>query len=336
VESDTLIHLPAEQRPILVVVIDTEEEFDWSREFDRRNTAVGHLSEIEKLQGVFDEFGVRPVYVIDYPVAAQGEAALRLRALQASGRAEIGAHLHPWVSPPYDEPVNARNSYPGNLPRELEAAKLAALTGAIEQGVGVRPRVYKAGRYGFGPHTAGILEQLGYEVDLSFSPPFDFGEDGGPDHSGYSAAPRWLGSKRDILAVPMTGAYAGFVSVGAHRIYRLATHPALSWLHLPGILSRTRALARLRLSPEGFLPEHHRRLTRHLLHRGGRVFAFSLHSPSIKPGCTPYVRDERELAELLESCRRYLDFFLGRLGGISMTALELKRHLEGCREPAPA
>jgi hypothetical protein len=115
-----IVTLPAESRPILTVVVDTEEEFDWSADFSRNNVAVGHLQQIERLQHVFDEFGIRPVYVVDYPVAAQDEGALPLRAIADSGRAEIGAHLHPWVTPPFEEAVNARNSYPGNLPRELE------------------------------------------------------------------------------------------------------------------------------------------------------------------------------------------------------------------------
>jgi hypothetical protein len=324
----TIVTLPIEARPILLVVVDTEEEFDWSAEFSRRNTAVGHLQNIERLQRVFDEFGIRPIYVVDYPVAAQDEGALPLRAIADSGRAEIGAHLHPWVSPPYEEEVNPRNSYPGNLPRELEKSKLAELASAIRSGLGVAPRVYKAGRYGFGDHTAAILEELGFEVDLSPSPPFDLGEDGGPDYSGYSAAPRWLGSRRCLLQIPTTGAHVGWVRTHAHTIYRIADCQALRPARLPGILARLRAIDRLRLSPEGYTPEEHRRLTRFLLRRGVRTFSFSLHSPSIKPGCTPYVRTDRELIRLLDACRRFFEFFLNELDGISMTALELKRHLE--------
>src|SRR3546814_2922527 len=73
--------------------------------------------------------------------------------------------------------VNATNSYPGNLPPELEHAKLAALTEAIAGAFGARPVVYKAGRYGVGPATAGILEALGYRIDVSVVPFTDFSED---------------------------------------------------------------------------------------------------------------------------------------------------------------
>jgi hypothetical protein len=328
--------LPPEARPILTVVVDTEEEFDWSSDFSRHAIGVGHLRQIERLQQVFDEFGIRPDYVVDYPVAAQDEGALPLKAIADSGRAEIGAHLHPWVTPPFEESVNARNSYPGNLPRELEKRKLEQLASTIGTALGVRPRVYKAGRYGFGRNTAAILEELGFEVDLSFFPPFDLREDGGPDYARCGAEPRWLGRERRLLALPMTGAYVGYVRTAAHPIYQIASHPALRPARLPGLLARLRVIDRLRLSPEGYTPEEHRRLTRFLLRRGLRTFTFGLHSPSILPGCTPYVRTGRDLTALLESCRRYFDYFLNELDGVSMTALELKRHLACAPVRAPA
>src|SRR3546814_17897114 len=58
----------------------------------------------------------------------------------------------------------------GLLPPDLEHQKLLALTAAIAEAFGTRPVVYKAGRYGVGPATAGILEDLGYLVDASIVP----------------------------------------------------------------------------------------------------------------------------------------------------------------------
>lgn len=312
---------------MLLVVIDTEEEFDWSTPFDRRNTGVGHMQEIELLQAAFDEFRIRPVYVVDYPIATQRESVEPLRAIASSGRAEIGAHLHPWVSPPFDEPVNAHNSYPGNLPRELEAAKLRQLATAIEEHLGVRPRSYKAGRYGFGPHTAQLLEELGFAVDLSPCPAFDLTADGGPDWSTHSPEPFRIAGTR-VVSIPVTGAFVGFARRAAPALYRFACSPGLAWSRLPGILSRTGALERLMLSPEGYEPDHHRRLTRALLARGVRTFTFSLHSPSIRPGCTPYVRSATDRVQFLDACRRYFDFFFRELGGVTQTASELALSLE--------
>ena len=55
------------------------------------------------------------------------------------------------------------------------------LTEAIEANFGQRPIVYKAGRYGVGPATTTLLEDLGYAVDCSVVPHWSFAADGGPD-----------------------------------------------------------------------------------------------------------------------------------------------------------
>jgi hypothetical protein len=319
--------LPAEA-PILLNVLSTEEEFDWAQPFDPGATSVEAAGQLERGQSLFDEFGIRPTYVVDYPIADQSESVGPLKEFQDSGRCEIGAHLHPWVSPPLEEAVSDRNSFPGNLPRELEAAKLKRLTERIEESFGRRPVAYQAGRYGFGPNTAGLLISLGYRVDFSATPPFDFREEGGPDYSSVDCHPTWLGEDRGLLAVPISGAYVGFVRDGAHGLYRTVSgFPLLCSLRLPGILARLGAIDRLRLSPEGFDFQDLRKLTRHLLDQGVRVFVFSFHSPSLMPGCTPYVQSEAELRRFLDRCRRYYDHFLSELGGRVMSTSELYDHL---------
>ena len=318
-------HAPTPGSPILLVVVDTEEEFDWFEPFDSGIKSVAHMRDIHAFQVVCDAYQVRPVYVATYPIATQPDGIAALREIHASNRCEIGAHLHPWVTPPLEEEINTRNSYPGNLPRDLEKRKIETLARSIQMNFGVRPRSYKSGRYGFGPNTAASLAELGFEVDLSPLPAFDLSADGGPDWTHAPVAPRWL--QPGLLSVPATSAFVGFARSSAPKLHRLATSPPLSWVRAPSILSRTRALERLVLSPEGFLPEHHVRLTRALLDQGVRVFSFTLHSPSIYPGCTPYVRTVRDLEKFLDACRRYFEFFQGELGGVSMTPLELKSHL---------
>ncbi|MBM4258909.1 MAG: hypothetical protein FJ147_23770 [Deltaproteobacteria bacterium] len=142
------IELPADFAPILMVVIDTEEEYDWSRQVDRNNTAVSAMASVDVAQRIFDEYGIRPIYVIDYPIASQAQGFGPLVDITKSNRCQIGVHLHPWVSPPHVETVNARNSYIGNLPKELVAEKMTVLRQTIADNLGVAPVIFKAGRYG--------------------------------------------------------------------------------------------------------------------------------------------------------------------------------------------
>ena len=322
-----LIRLDPESRPILVVVIHTEEEFDWDKPYDRNATGVAHMRHIARAQNVFDEFGIVPNYVVDYPIATQAEAFGPLKVYADAGRALIGAHLHPWVSPPFDEEVNAHNSYPGNLPRALEHEKLRVLTDRITAAFGARPLTYLAGRYGFGPNTGEILESLGYEVDISAAASIDYSADGGPDYSGYTSDPFWFGRSRRLLGLPGSGGYVGWLRAGGTPLYRRLTRPWLRRVRVSGAVARLRLLERIRLSPEDYSVPEMRRLTHALMVDGIRVFVFSFHSPSVMPGGTPYVRSDAELDRFLEKCRRYFEFFLRELRGSAMTPLGVMKWL---------
>jgi hypothetical protein len=319
--------LPPDHPPVLLVVVDTEEEFDWSGGFSREHTEVTAMGSVDRAQHLAEEFDITPTYVVDYPVANQAEGSEPLRALAAAGRASIGAHLHPWVSPPFDEALGASNSFPGNLPDHLVTAKLRSTVEAIEQNIGVRPLIYQAGRYGIGPNTDRILEELGFEVDFSVSPPFDYRAEGGPDFSGFGAGPYWFGAERTLLGLPLTGAFLGFAGSASRSMYRMATSPPLMAMRAPGVLSRLGAVERMRLSPEGYTLNDNLRLTRALRKQGLGTFVLSFHSPSMKPGCTPYVRSQSDLDALLERLRRYFDWFLNELGGITLTPLQLRERL---------
>lgn len=322
----TPARLPAGLPPQLLVVVDTEEEFDWSQ-FDRTNTSVAAMADVHHGQDVCDAHGIVPTYVADYPVVTQPAGSEPLRAFLREGRATIGAHLHPWVTPPFTEPLGPRNSYPGNLPAELEHAKLRTLGEAIEQHLGVRPLVYKAGRYGIGANTAAILEAEGYLADCSPSPAYDFSADGGPDFARAEARPYWFGRGRRLLCVPTTGAFVGVAGAMAPALWRLATGAVASKLHVPGVLSRLGVVSRIRLSPEGFDLHALVRLTRFLFARGHRVFSFSYHSSTLRPGCTRYVRTIAERAAFLGVMNNYFSWFRHDLGGVPTTPLQLRERL---------
>ena len=105
---------------------------------------------------------------------------------------------------------------------------------------------------------------------------------------------------------------------------------------MPGVLSRIGAVDRIGLSPEGNTNAELRRLTLSLLADGFRVFVFYFHSPSVQPGCTPYVRDERDLKSFLANCRDYLAFFRNELQGQGADAArdqEVARHIRRSKLP---
>ena len=83
--------LPKDHPPLLLVVIDTEEEFDWTRPHARENTSVTAIAAQGQAQEIFANHGITPTYVIDYPVASSPAAVEVLRVFADPGRCRIGA-----------------------------------------------------------------------------------------------------------------------------------------------------------------------------------------------------------------------------------------------------
>ncbi|KPP96273.1 polysaccharide deacetylase family protein [Erythrobacter sp. HL-111] len=278
----------------VLLTIDTEEEFDWSAPFSRQATATTHTRAFAGFQAFCEEIGAHPVWLVDWPIAHDPVAVEVLGAAARAGRADIGIHLHPWVNPPFEEAVTARNSYAGNLPRALEAEKFARLKARIEQAFGVSPAIYRAGRYGFGPHTAELLGEHGIAIDSSMRPLFDYRADGGPDHRRHPAHPWWMDEARNLLELPVSSVHAGPLAPLGPRLQRAGERiPKLA-----GLFARTGLCERIALTPEGVGIAAALRGVEAAVQADLPLIVLSFHSPSLVPGHTPYVRSSADLAAL--------------------------------------
>jgi glycosyltransferase involved in cell wall biosynthesis len=306
---------PPDDTPLLLTMVDAEEAFDWHRPFDRRNTDVSSMAAQALAHRVFERHGVVPTYLTDYPVADQDAGRAPLRELLASGHAELGAQLHPWVTPPFLEEVNERNSYTGNLPTMLELEKARRLTEKLEEAFGTRPRIFRTGRFGVGPRTADVVKALGYEVDSSLVPCWP--ADNCPDRAAFwqlCARPYWLDRERTVMEIPVSAALVG--RLAAQRgLARALFHPGPDRIGLPGLAAHLGLMERIRLSPEGMTIEEAKRLTRAMHAAGHRVFMLTYHSPSLQAGNTPYVRDAAGLERFLAWLDEYYAFFREEIGG---------------------
>ena len=319
------VSVPGGTPPMLFVVVDTEEEFDWSAPFARENTSVTAIRQLPVLQKLLNRYRVRPTYVIDYPVATSPISVPVIRDLYESGQCAVGSHLHPWVNPPYDEALTTANSFASNLGHDLERAKLTALTDAVERHVGVRPRIYKAGRYGFGPSTVRVLEDLDYAIDVSVNPYMDYSNQRGPNFERFDPRPFCFGTDRALLEVPCTLGFAGFLRRYGPSLHRLVDTSTWRAVRLPGILSRSGALNKIMLSPETSTLAEMEAVTRALMADGVRTFSLTLHSPSVEPGHTEYVRTAGDLRAFLDRIAAYCDFFFGALGGVPAALDEFRQ-----------
>jgi hypothetical protein len=307
-------------QPQLAIVVDTEEEFDWGKPVSRDNRGTTSIPAQALIHEVYDPLGIVPTYVIDHPVATDPISIEFLGGLQREGRAEIGTHLHPWVSPPHEEALSVHNSYHCNLPPELERAKLIELTNTITTNFGQQPKIFKAGRYGFGPNTRTVLLELGYAIDCSFVPHCSFAGDGGPNYYGMSDQPFWLDEQRTLLEVPLTSGFIGALAAMGPTLAPLFDSPRAAALKIPGILGRSGLIARSRLTPEGVSSAEQCALLKTLVGRGQRIFTMAYHSPSLAVGHTPYVRSAADLKAFIATIYEVITYFQNELGG-SFTTL---------------
>lgn len=317
------------ERPNLCVMIDAEEDYDWNHPFSRGNTRVSSFHDAALAQAVFDRHAVRPCYLASYPVVVDDEAAALLRGWLAQDRCTVGAHLHPWVTPPDEEVICLLNSFPCNLPRELERRKLQVLLEAMQDRLGQTPKVYKAGRNGFRFERRELLTDAGFEVDVSVQPGRNYaGLGGGPNFLGCPSQPFWSDGSRRLLHLPMT--YG--VTRPAHELADRGTQRILASktarrLRVPSLFSRFSWLERALLTPDGMTLDAMRRMVGKLAGRGQRVFMLSMRSSSFTPGCTPYARTTMDVDHLLARLDRFLEFFKTELGGTSATPLEIRQAL---------
>ncbi|OYY72168.1 polysaccharide deacetylase family protein [Sphingomonas sp. 28-63-12] len=300
-----LIAWPADFGTRFTVFVDTEEEFDWNAPLSRDSRATTAVQALPSAQARFAAAGVPLNFMIDHPIVSDPAAVDILRTILAQGNATIGTQLHPWVNPPFDEAVTPYNSFPGNLPPALEAAKLDVLTTAIAGAFGTPPIAYRAGRYGIGPQTIGLLAARGYRIDSSMRSRYDYGGEGGPDFAAIGNAPFRVSG---MIELPLTTIFTGLLRRAGQPLYgRLGKLPRGR-----GLFARTGLLARVALTPEEMPIADALEAVRIALGEGAPLLNFSFHSPSLVPGHTPYVRDLADLAAfdcwwdrmlaLLDSC----------------------------------
>jgi hypothetical protein len=302
----------------VLLTVDTEEEFDWKGPFRREGHGLSHVAAIPRFQSFCETLGAHPVYLVDWPIVNDAAAVEIIGDAVRRGTADVGVQLHPWVNPPFDETVGLYNSFAGNLPRDLEIAKFTVLREKIAAAFGTAPLIYRAGRYGLGPHTADMLTAAGIRIDTSVRSLFDYSEQGGPDYRRHPLAPYWIDEAQRLLELPVTTVHAGLLrNLG----------PPLQWLdkkvpHAMGVLARLGLLERIALTPEGVSIEEALRGIEIALASGTPMLVLSLHSPSLAPGHTPYAATPAAVEALYEwFAAIYAD--LGARGVRSCTVAEI-------------
>lgn len=298
-----------------IVTIDAEED-EWN--IGKSSAcSVSNALQLPTFQDLCDRYGIRPTYLVTYPMVQDRGSVQVFRDLIAKGTCEIGLHCHPWNTPPFDEQLTDMNSMLCNLSADLQLKKLETLDSAIQQQLGVRPVSFRAGRWAFSSEVAGHLVGMGYKIDSSVTPYVNWKYRYGPDFTDSPLCPYRFDpanihasvSNGKLLEVPATIGLLGCSSPWGEKLWKTISRENLSFLKGTGVLATLGLVRKIWLSPELTDAATMISLMRQLQGQGQSCFNMVLHSSSLIVGLTPFVQtlaDEARLWQRIEVVFQYV------------------------------
>lgn len=297
----------------LIVTVDTEADNQWA--YDGK-ISVENLGYLPRFQALCERFGFVATYLLAPEVLQDRKAVERLRGWQNEGRAEVGAHLEPWTTPPLmpaEREDPALQLFPSALPAPWFERKLRVLTEGIAERFGSAPRSFRAARWGFGASMVDALARRGYRVDCSVTPKTFWADAGdGPDYRLAPVRPYRISGTdvcipgdSGLLEVPMTVLYTGpWVREGSRTARRFSLLPESPAKRiLDRVVFRMKWLRISPVSRRGDWRAIHRAAAR----SGIDVLEFMIHSSELAPGTSPLTPTEREA----EGVFRHLEEMFG-------------------------
>ncbi len=306
----------------LAVTIDVEEEGLFSGSYAGGPATATNVDRLEMLDPVFRAKGIRPTLLVSYQVLQHERHRRLVRQLARAWHGEIGAHLHPWNTPPRGEWRQPEPVHSDAIPREVLEAKLTTLMAAFGQDH-PRPRSFRMGRYNMGPRLLSLLEAHGFTVDSSVAPLRSYYPGVGhlrapcdpyfPDRSDVTRP-----GASTVLEVPLT---IRSVLPAAGRV--------LAQANTMGMLSDRRALwvAKHASLPCQPLWTGLRRIQAAVLvHRLllGKLVTLSFHSSELLPGGHPKHQTEDDVKEFIHKLDRLFDWLSASMGGESITLAQAR------------
>ncbi len=267
-----------------IITVDTEADNQWKK---GANLSLRNISCLPRFEECIQSHGFKATYLITQEVAEDAAAAAMLRKWSEGGNAEVGSHLHPWSSPPFEnENEREGRAFPSSLSIDRLRAKLEALTHAVSQAIGQKPESFRAGRFGIDERVLSELARLGYIADASVTPGINWQkitkarEMLAPDFSREGREPS-VRSYEDgsITELPMT-----IVPVGLFRRPRWCRiFPETTLSDLVKVYKKARKLK---------LP----------------YLQFLIHSSELLPGGSPYSKTEEQVEHIYALLNEFLGY----------------------------
>jgi hypothetical protein len=319
----------------LVVSLDVEADDQWRHGIPVATCNVGYWA---PFQALCERYGVVPTYLIASEIVADDKARDLLAGWRSRGVAEVGAHLHPWTTPPFAESPGSRfndslHAFPSELPDDLLREKIATLTGQIRDAFGFSPTAFRAGRYGLDERVAKYLAEQGFLVDSSVTPLVSWRSTpgmggGGPDFRRFTVEPFRIAGTGDpgLIEIPVTvlQTYRVF-----DRFPRLL--PAYQWLPVRAA-RKVMFRQRLKAQPMWLVPypwydaDDLALVWRRAEEAGVEVAVMNFHSSELMAGGSPFRPTPSSVRDLYACLDRFFGY-VGERGGRFVGLTEAARGL---------
>jgi hypothetical protein len=314
-----------------IITVDTEADNQWKR----GGIALKNIDYLPRFQALCQRYDFTPTYLVAYEIASNQKAVSMLKRWYNQGKAEIGAHLHPWTTPPFkSEEERKARVFPNELTDEELKLKLKNLTDKITESFGAAPTSFRAGRWGFDRRLVDYLPELGYLVDCSITPKVSWkkfkgaaGGIGGPDFREAPVKPYYI--SRDnvcrpgdskLLEVPMTILYTGRLIKEGGKI--------ANWFSVldESILKRGLNFLFFKRKWLRIFPETSGREWEAIYNSAKRnrlpVLEFMIHSSELMPGGSPYAKNGKDVENIYKNLEIMFAYFKrNNLKGMALSEL---------------
>ena len=288
-------------RAYLCVSIDTESDKGkgWR---SRRPMSFEGITDgvVKRLHPLFERFGAKPTYLLSPEVLRDASCVETFRKLAPS--CELGTHLHGEYAEPGAFEPEVTKVFQRDYEPAVERQKLTYLTDLFIRAFDHQPQSFRAGRFGIGPASIGILESLGYAVESSVTPHMDWSSSGAPGLAFPHAPTQPYRPDPEDPGRPGSAALLE-VPVTIRRRF-LNAIPGLGKRIDPRWLRPTRgtgkALVRV---AEDEIAEARRESPRRPV-----ILNAMFHNVEVVPGVSPYASNEDEARGILDRLRALLAF----------------------------
>lgn len=305
----------------LVITIDVEEEGLFSGKYPRTPPGVTNVAQLRRLEFITREFGVPLTLLVTYRVAQNPAAQEVLNYFREHYRAEIGAHLHPWNTPPFQKLSDSEPVRSNRIPLSLMQAKFESLIEILHGELSVSPSSFRMGRFDMSAQVASLLPRYGLKVDSSMVPfrqeysdgeyflipsdPFFLNISGNKSYplleTPLTIVPVWAGLPRLIshFSTMLPDTWGNLVKIGFPYVSAAGIQPV--WFPLLSMQEAVR---------------WHRR-------QGGRVLTMFLHSSELQAGASPCFPTELAVTQLIKKIRSFLVWLKkqGPVQGLTLSEL---------------